>query len=149
MLPAVNDGQGFSRKGVAEDGGVLEERALLGGQCVEPGGDEGLQGLGDLEGAELARDVVEALTLDKHPTVDEHPDGLDRIERDPLRPFEDARGDGLGQALDEPVEQVAHCLGRERLEVERGEIALAGSPGGPTVDQLRAGEGDHHYRVVP
>ena len=81
-------------------------------QGVEARGDERLQGLGDLERPEFAGDAINAATLDEDASVDEHPDGLDGIEGDAFRPFEDLVGDVIRQSLDEPVEQIPHRLRR-------------------------------------
>ena len=48
----------------------------------------------------------------------------------------------FGQARHEPGEQLAHRRLRQRLEVQRGEVALAGAPIGPPLEQLRPGQGD-------
>ena len=52
------------------------------------------------------------------------------------------------QAGHEPGEQLLHRAGLERLEVERAEVALAGAPGGPALEQLRPRERDHVERRV-
>ena len=83
-LPAVHDSQDVGGEGVPEDGGVLQQRPLFGRQRIEARGDERLQGLGDLERAELARDVIDTVVLGEHAPPDEHPHGLDGIERNSL-----------------------------------------------------------------
>ena len=48
----------------------------------------------------------------------------------------------LGQARHEAGEQLAHRRLGQRLEVERGEVALAGAPVRALLEQLRAGQRD-------
>ena len=53
-----------------------------------------------------------------------------------LGPREDLRPQLVGQAGDEAGEQLLHRLGRERLEVDRGEVAMTRAPGRPPLEQL-------------
>ena len=84
---------------------------------------------------------VDAVLARHDPLAQEHPDGLDRVQRDALRPFEDALDDRLGQARDEPGQQLAHLARTQRLEDERGEVAPAGTPVATAVEELGPGRG--------
>ena len=87
-------------------------------------------------------------SLHEAPVRDQHPDRLDRVQRDALGAGDDRLDRGLRQARREPGEQVAHRRLVERLEVEREERALARAPAGPPLEQLRAGERDDQDRDV-
>ena len=118
VVAAVDDGKRLDRERVAQHGGVLEEGTLLGWEGIEARRDERLKGLGDLEGPELSGDRVGAVALDEDVAVDEHPHGLDGVERYPLGALEDLGGDVLGKALDEPTQQLAHGAAGQGLEMK-------------------------------
>ena len=81
---------------------------------------------------------------------EQHPDGLDRVQRDPVGAGDDRpRRPCSGRPGDEAGEQLAHRRRGQRLEVERGEVALAGAPVGPLLEQLGPGERDDVDRDVP
>ena len=60
-----------------------------------------------------------------------------------------ARTAASGRPGDEAGEELAHRGRRERLEVERGEVALAGAPVGPLLEELRPAERHDVDRRVP
>ena len=118
-----------SGEGLAEHRGVLEQPALLGGEAVEPGGDQRVQRLGHLERLDLAGRPVDGALLGEQAAVEQHPHRLDRVQRHAL-----ARARGSGRAAlagspgTSPSSSSSIACRRERLEVERGEVALAGAP---------------------
>src|SRR5262249_4262733 len=64
-------------------------------------------------------------------------------------PREDLLARGIRHTRDEPGEQLLHRGPRQRLEVDRGERALARAPGRAAVDELGAGQRDDEHRMVP
>ena len=133
---------------LAEHGAVLEQPPLVRREAVEPRGDQGMQRLGDVERGDLARGPVDGAVLDEIAAVEEHAHGLDGVERHALGAGEDLLARLRGEAGDEAVEEVAHRLLRERIEVDAREVALTGSPGRPPLDQLGPGERDDVEGVV-
>ncbi len=107
-----------------------------------------MQRLRDLERLDLARGFVDGPFLHEEAAVEQHPDGLDRVQRYPLGPRQDLLTQVLRKAWHQPLEQLFHRPLRERLQIERGEVALAGAPGGMSLLQLRTSERDHVERVV-
>ena len=95
-------------------------------QPVEPRGDQRVQRLGHLERLDLAGQAVHVALAYEQPAVEEHPHGLDRVERHALGALEDALAELVGEARDGPGEERRHRVGRERLEGDRREVALAG-----------------------
>ena len=79
----------------------------------------------------------------------EHPDRLDRVERHPVGPGDDRVAGRGRQARHQPRQELAHRLGRERLEVDRREAALAGAPVGPALEQLGPGQRHDQDRDAP
>ncbi len=79
----------------------------------------------------------------------EHPDRLDGIERHAVRAGHDGVAGGRGQPGHEAAKQLAHRLDRQRLEVDRGEAALAGAPVRPSLEELGAGQGQDEDRDTP
>ena len=61
--------------------------------------------------------------------VEQHPHRLDRVERDALGPREDLRRGARRAARARGRRAAPPSPRRERLEVQRGEVALAGAPG--------------------
>ena len=107
-----------------------------------------MQGLGYLERLDLAGWPVHGAFLGEQAAVEQHPHRLDRVERHSLGAREDLVAQALRQSRHEPFEQVLHRLARERLQVERGEVALAGAPARPAFLQLRPRERDYVERIV-
>ena len=107
-------------------------------EAIEPGGDERRERLGDGQGRQVADRPVDAVLQRELTLGQEHPDGLDRVERHPVGAVDDRPDRRLRQARDEAREELAHRGFGQRLEVERGEVALAGAPVGPLLEELRA-----------
>ena len=103
-------GEARFRERLPEHRAVLDESTLLRRQAVEPGGDQGLQRLRDLERLDGTRGLVHVSFPHKQPTVEQHPYRLHGVERDPLGAREDALAQLFGQAGDEPGQQFAHRL---------------------------------------
>ena len=97
--------QRVSREGLAEHGRVLEQSTLLRREPVEPRGDQCVQRLRHLERLDLARQPVRGAVLDEQAAVEQHPHGLDRVERDALGASEDAVAnlDREARARDRPA----------------------------------------------
>ena len=148
-LGARERGQRVSREGLAEHRRVLEQPPLFRGEAVEPRRDEGVQRLRDLERFDLAREPVRRAVLHEEAAVEQHPHGLDRVERDAFGAGEDAIANLDRKPRHEAGQKLLHRLLRERLQVERREAPLPGAPGRPALQQLRPCERDHEDRVVP
>ena len=84
----------------------------------------------------------------EQPAVEQHPHRLDGVERDAFGAVEDARAQLVGQTRHEAGEEVVHRVGRERLEVERAEAALARAPGRALVRELGPRQREHEDRVA-
>src|SRR5439155_4443277 len=72
----------------------------------------------------------------KQASVQEHPHGLDGIERDPLGASTELAPTCLRTAWRHPVQQRLHRCVIERFEEERGDASPARSPAGPAIDDL-------------
>ena len=88
---AGHRGHAGEREALAEDGGLLEERALGRIERVEARRDEGLERLGHRELVERSGElpVVAIGRPLQLPAVDEHAERLDGIEGDPLAAVDD------------------------------------------------------------
>ena len=146
---AADRRQGGAGEGLAEHGGVLEQPALLRGEPVEAGRDQGVQGLGDLQVLDRAGDVVAVAAAFQQAPVQQHPHRLDRVQRDALGPLQDLVAETGGQARDQPGQQLLHERDRQRLQRHRGAGAAPGGPVGVAVVQLGPGEHDHEQGVAP
>ena len=102
-VAAAERGQPELGERLAENGRVLDEAPLVGAEPVESCRDESLQGLGHLERLDHAGRPVDMAFLNEQPAVEQHPHGLDRVQRHSLRPGEDARPEILGQPGTRPV----------------------------------------------
>ena len=145
---ACERGERVSRERLAEHGRVLEHAPLLGGQAVEPGCDQRVQRLRHFERADLADRQVDRPFLHEQAAVEQHPHRLDRVQRHTLGAREDLLAQRRRKTGHEPDQQLLHRGGGQRLEVERAEVALAGAPARPALEQLRACERDHVERRV-
>ncbi len=108
-----------------------------------------MERLGNLERLHRAREAVAAVLGGEQPPVDEHPDGLDRVERNPLGPFTDLRANVRRQTGDEAVEELVPRRLRQRLEDDRMEAARARAPVRAPLEQLGPRERDHVDRERP
>ena len=107
-----------------------------------------MERLRNLQRLGLADHAVRVRILCEQAAVEQHPDGLHGVQRHAFRPLEDLRLQALGHTRNETREKLLHRLLGERLEIDRGEAALAGSPGRPLLEQLWSGERDHVERVA-
>src|SRR5919205_3727444 len=104
--------------------------------------------LWDVERLDRAGRTVDISRLLEQAAVEQHAHRLDGVQRDPLRALEDVLAQLLGQSGNEPRQQIAHGLRSQRLQVERSEAALAGSPRRPLFGELGTGERKDEERVV-
>jgi hypothetical protein len=107
-----------------------------------------VQRLGHLERVDLAGRPVDGPVADEQASIEQHPNRLDRVQRDALGPLEDAVAQRHRQTGHEPLEQLLHRVLRERLQIPGGDAAPAGSPGRSPLQQLRPRQRDHEQRVV-
>ena len=107
-----------------------------------------MQRLRDLELADLAGRAVDGALLHEQAAVEQHADGLDRVERDALGAGEDLRAQRLaaGRARARRAAASIAVVG-ERLEIDRREVALPRSPRRAPLEQLRPGERDDEERM--
>ena len=101
---------------LTEHGRVLEQPPLLWRQPVEPGCDQGVQRLRHLERLDRPRQPVRGALLHEQAAVEQHPYGLDRVERDtfgPRRGSDPARR-RAGPARDRPAVRPSRLPGAAR-----------------------------------
>ncbi len=125
-------------KALSEDRRITDERSIGRVECVEAGCDECLERcrdrqISDVDGADRAR-------------RDEHPDGLHRVQRDPVGPDDDGRPAIGRDARSQRREDLAHRVVGEGLEGEPDEGPPTCPPPRPTFDQLGPGQGDDGQR---
>ena len=104
-------------------------RRSSGDEPVESRRDQGMQGLGHLERVDLADELVDGAFLYEQAAVEQHPHRLHRVQGNAFGAGEDPVPQRHRQPGYEPDQQLLHRLRRERLQVERGEVAVAGPPG--------------------
>ena len=115
---------------------------------VQPGRDQCRQRVRDGERGEVALGYVDAAFSDQLALGHQGANGLDRIQRDAVGPRDD-RGNGGGwETRREAGQQLAHVVSGERLEIHGDEVALAGTPIRPALDQVRSGERYNVDRVA-
>jgi hypothetical protein len=128
---------------LTEDRGVPDERPIGRLERVQAGRDEPTQGVRDLEGCRVADEPVAASRIgDENALADQHAHRLHGVQGHALGAPRDACGQPVGDTGRQSGEQLAHDVVRERLEVKRGEVALAGAPCGPTLHDLGSGQRD-------
>lgn len=103
-------------KRLTVDRGVLEHSALCRGQAVESRRRERVQRLGDVELAHIAGQHIARPLLREQPAVQQHADGLDGIQRNPLGAADDASEEILGQPGHESLEGLPHRGVGQRFE---------------------------------
>ena len=101
-----------------------------------------------VERLDSARQRGDVALADEQAAVEQHPDRLDRVERDALGTLEDAKPQLVREPRNQPAEERAHRRGRQRLEMQRGEAALAGAPAGPFLRELGSRERQDEQRVA-
>jgi hypothetical protein len=105
-----------------------------------------LERLGHLERLDRADRTVDAVFAFEQVPVEQHAHRLDGIKRNALGTPEDARAELVGQAGHEAAEQLAHRLGRKRLDVKGAEPPPAGAPGSPLLGELGTRQNDDEER---
>ena len=131
---------------MAEHRGVLEQRPVGRVEAVQPRRDERLERLRHGQLAEVADGLVVAVGLAQPPVGHQHPDGLDRVQRDAVGAGDDRARRGQRQAGDEAGQELVHRRLGQRLQPEGQEVAPAGAPVGPALEQVRTGERDDQDR---
>ncbi len=131
-----------------QDRGILEQRPVRRVEPVETCRNERVEGLRDRQPVERAAHRVDVAVADEAFVGHEHPDGFDGVQGDPFGSSQDRPDRRLGQARDEPIEERPHRIRVEWFQVEAREVALAGSPVGPPLEDLRPGQGDDEDRVA-
>ena len=101
--------------------------------------DEGGQRFRNGQAGQVADRSIGAIDDGQASLRDEHPDRLDRIQRDAVRASDDRRGGRRRESRHQPGEEFVHRGRVERLEIERGEVALSSAPVRPAVEQFGAG----------
>ena len=81
--------------------------------------------------------------------VEQHAHGLDRVEGDAVGALVDLLLHALREPLGESRDQLVHVVHGQRLEEERGEVALARAPVGTTVGELGPREREDEERLRP
>jgi hypothetical protein len=71
-----------------------------------------VEGLGDLQVLDGGGDLVAVAAPFKQAPDQQHPHRLDRVQRDPLGPFQDLAAQLAGQPGDQPGQQLLHLRGR-------------------------------------
>ena len=147
LVEPAHEGQRARPEDGAHDGGVVEERLPLGRQRVEPGGDHGLDGLGDRD-VGAGRDLHGLSPAFDDPAVGEHASEFPGVQRVSAGSLEQ-RDLGLGGKL-RPGEvggdQPARLVTRERGERDGGGVPLAAAPSGMTLEELRPRRADDQER---
>src|SRR5579859_6920285 len=141
-------GERGARERLPEYRSILEQPALRRRETIQAGGDQRMQRLWHLERLDCADRPVDGTLLDERAAVEQHPDRLDGVERDAFGAGEYLLAQRLRQARNEAGQQLLHRLLRERLEIERREVAVARAPGRPALEQLGPSERDHAQRRV-
>ena len=123
----------------AEHREVAHQRALLRGEAVEAGHQQGGEGGGHLEVVERAHEAWPDAVGLHQAAVDERSDDLDGVERDPLGLVDDVLGH-VGGEVDEVVEEPEHRRAVERVEADAGAVAALPPPWS-ALGQLGSGQG--------
>ena len=118
--------------------GVLQERLLLIGEPVQPGGDDALERLRERVAPRSSRARAELGELL----------GVERVS---ARSLEERllRLRGEHRSLEQLREEPRRLLVRERGERDRRRVQLAAAPAGPAFEQLRPSGRDDEQRDVP
>ena len=141
--------QAVAGERLAEHGAVRKKPALVGGEAVQPRGDQCVQRLRHLELADLRDRTIHGAVLRDQAAVEEHSHRLDGIQRNAFGALEDLFPRPLGEARHETGEELLHRVLRKRLEVERRKVAQAGAPRGPLLGEIGPREREYEERRVP
>ena len=111
-----DSGEAAAREGLTEDGRGLDCKALRRRQAVEPGRDERVQRLRDVERRDLAaRDECVAVAR-QQATVEQHPHGLDRVERNAVGALADLHTQLVAEPWREPAQELVQRVVVEWIE---------------------------------
>ena len=141
-------GEGGDGEALAEDRRVVHERALVREEAVEARCDERREGLRHGQIGQVAGGHGAAVAQGEPALGEKHAHGLHRVERDAVGARHDRLRGGLREARREPRQELTHRRVRQRLECDRGEVAL-GMPVGAALEQVRPGERQHVDRARP
>ena len=136
ILPRHGGGS-REREAETEYGRLLDQRTVGGIEAVEASCDQRLEGLRDLEMRQVADRPISTILGRESTLVQQHPDGLDGVERHAVGAFEDEPHRGVRQARNEAIEALGHDLVTERLEREGDRVAASGAPVRPPLEQVR------------
>jgi hypothetical protein len=137
--------EGRDAERLAQHRPVLQEASVGGIDGIEPGGDEGMERVGDLERAKVAHHAIDAVRFFELAVLDQHPDRLDGMSGMPsarcrmVRTVLAAAGQGL--------RGLAHRVVGERLEGEGHELRRP-APYARRRSRRSASQGDHEDRVA-
>ena len=145
VLPA-HGREPVDREALPEHGRILDQGSFRCGQRVKASRDQGVQRLRDRQVRQVARRDVAAVGGRQAALGDQHPDRLDRVERDAVGAFGDRSERRIGETRNELGEQLDDRGLRQRLEAERHEVAPARTPVRSMLEQLRTGDGDDEDR---
>src|SRR5206468_10735292 len=114
----------------ADDGRLLQRPLLLGGQQVDPGEENGLDVIGDLDVGDSLAGVPLAVLVDELPLVDQLPDDLLEEERVALRALQDPLPEVARKIIgrEQGADELAAPLPRQRVERKGGEVPAAAGP---------------------
>ena len=144
--------QGADPEHLADDGRIVHDRLLLGGESVKARRNDPMHRLRQRQLAapdEVAGAVPVAVAV-QQTAVGEHPDVFRGVQRVAARPRQDERlhVGRQGRALEQRAQQLAARVPVERGEGDRGGIPLAAAPAGPPLEQIAArGHQDEHRHV--
>jgi hypothetical protein len=138
----------LAREALAENRRILDKLPLLRPEAVEARGRKRVQRLGNVEALHLPGERVALSLALEQPAVEEHPHGLDGVQRNALGSVEDLCAQAVRKAGSEPVEERHHGRARERLEGQRRRVP-PGAPAAPALGQLGPCQGEDEQRMVP
>ena len=127
---------------------MLNASPFLRAEAVEARRDECLQRLRDLERLDLSRQPVSVAFSDEHAAVEEHSHRLDGVEGHSLGSSQDLLAQLFVETGQRAGQQYLHGFSRERLEEDRGEVALSRAPGRAPVLEVGTREREHEERDV-
>ena len=142
-LSAGDGGEGSKGKGLAEHRGVGDEVPVGGVEGIQAARDEGAQGLGDAEGAEVTDRLVSVFGSLQAAIREQHANGLDGVEGDAVRAVDDRPHRALGESRHEPGDELAHRRLRQRFQGEAAEVAGVAAPVRAAVEEFRPSQGHH------
>ena len=121
---------------------VLQDRPLRCGQTVQASRRERVQRLRHLQLFDVARHDIAVALRREQPAIEQHPHGLNRIQRHPLRASEDLGDELARQPGHQPREQLTHRAVIQRPQCNRGRPTRTGA------QQLGASEREDEKRKL-